>query len=154
MKIRESREKDFKGMMKISKKLHPAWFDKVAINESMPTDLKLHKGLVAEERGKILGFVTYTSDEGKVKISWIAVDPKIHRTGIGSKLFKTLEEKLKKTGVKEIRVGTVAGSVKYEPYERARAFYKKMGFKVENVKKIKSKDTGKLFDFATLVKKL
>ena len=154
MKIRESIQNDFKDMMKIAKKLHPTWFDKVAINESMPTDLRLHKGYVAEERGKVLGFITFTSDEGKVKISWIAVDPRIHRFGIGSKLLKTLEEKLKKIGVKELRVGTVAESVKYEPYERTRAFYKKMGFKVENIKKIRSKDTGKLFDSATLIKKL
>lgn len=157
MKIRESLEKDFNGMMKIAKRLHPAWFDKVAINESMPIDLRIHKGYVAEENRKIIGFVTYMSDEGKAELGWIGVDPKLHRCGVGSKLFKKMEEKLKKIGVKELRVGTVAESVKYEPYEKTRAFYKKMGFKVEKIEKRKGKDdTGKtiVFDYATLIKKL
>lgn len=154
MKIRESRENDFKDMMRIAKRLHPDWFDKVAINESMPIDLRVHRGYVAEENGRIVGFVTYKSDEGKAWIGWIGVDPEIHRRGIGSRLFKKMEERLKKIGVKELRVGTVAESVKYEPYERTRAFYRKMGFEVEKIERKKSKDTGEEFDFATLIKKL
>jgi len=84
MKIRKSAEKDFEGMTKVAKKLHPKWFDKFAIKKSMPLDLKIHKGFVAEERGKVLGFVTYTSNKGEMKISWIGVDPKFQRKGIGT----------------------------------------------------------------------
>ena len=154
MKIREFNKKDFNGIMKISKLLHPTWFDKVAINFSMPIDLRIHKGYVIEDKRKIIGFVTYTSNEGKAEISWIGVHPKIHRKGMGSKLIKKLEANLKKIGVKELRVGTVAESVEYEPYARTRAFYKKIGFSVEKIIKKISEDTGEIFDFAILVKKI
>jgi len=154
MKIRKSTEKDFEGMMKIGRKLHPKWFDRFAIKQSMPLDLKIHKGFVAEERGKVLGFVTYTSNEGETKISWIGADPKFQRKGIGTKLLKRLEKELKKLGIKELRVETVAESEKYEPYEITRAFYQKMGFKVERIRKAKDKDTGKEFELATYVKRL
>lgn len=154
MKIRKSTKEDFEGMMEIAKKLHPKWFDNFAINKSMPLDLKIHKGFVAEGKGKILGFITYTSNEGETKISWIGVDPKFHRQGIGSKLLQRLENELKKLGITDLRVETVADTTKYKPYEITRAFYKKAGFKVEKVRTVKSKDTGRKFDMATFVKKL
>jgi len=154
MKVRESDEKDFQGMMKVAKKLHPKWFDNFAINKSIPLDLKIHKGFVAEEKGKILGFITYTSGEGEAKISWIGVPPKFQKRGIGTKLLKTLEKELKKMAVKELRVETLADSVKYKPYGPTRDFYKEMEFKLEKVKKMKSKDTGEKFDMAVLFKKL
>jgi len=154
MKIRKSTEKDFKGMMRVAKKLHPKWFNNFAINKSMPLDLKIHKCFVVEEKSKILGFATYTSNEGETKISWIGVDPKFHRKGIGTRLLKRLEKELKKSGIKELRVETVAKSIKYKPYEITRTFYEKIGFKVEKVRKTKDKDTGKEFDLATFVKKL
>jgi len=154
MKIRKSTEKDYDGMMEVAKKLHPKWFDRFAINKSIPLDLKIHKGYVAEEKGRILGFVTYTSNEGETKISWIGVDPKFQRRGIGTKLLRKLREKLKKMKIKDLRVETVAESEKAKPYEITRLFYKKMGFKVEKVRKVKSKDTGREFNMATFVKKL
>ena len=156
MKIRKAAEKNYFEMMKIARKLHPKWFDRVAIKISIPLDLKLHRGFVAEENNKVIGFVTYTSipDEGQVKLSWIGVDPKFQGKGIGTKLIKKLENELVGIGVKQLWVGTVAESTVYEPYEKTRAFYKKVGFRVTKVKKIKSKDTGKKFDFALLVKDL
>ncbi|MDI6806761.1 MAG: GNAT family N-acetyltransferase [Candidatus Aenigmarchaeota archaeon] len=154
MKIRKSTEKDFAGMMEVAKRLYPTWFDKTAINESMPVDLKIHKGYIAEEDGKIVGFITYTSDKGKIEISWIGIDPNYQRRGIGSKLLKRLESGLRQIGVKELRVKTVAESTIYKPYDQTRAFYRKMGFEVEKVEKVWSKDTGKEFDLATFVKKL
>lgn len=138
--------------MKIVKELHPKWFDSFAISKSIPLDLRIHKGFVVEENGSIIGFVTYTSKEGTAEISWMGVSPKFHRKNIGTKLVKTLEKELKKLSVKELRVDTVADSVQCEPYLRTRAFYRKMGFKVKSVKKIKSKDTGKKFDMATFAK--
>lgn len=118
MKIRESKNGDFKDMMEIARKLHPKWFDKFATNVSMPIDLKIHKGFVAEDKGKLIGFITYFSEEGQVKISWIGVHPKFQRKNIGSKLLKALEEKLKRYDVKELRVKTVAATTKYGPYDR------------------------------------
>lgn len=154
MKIRKSSEKDFKGMIVVAKNLHPKWFDRFAINKSMPLDLRIHKGFVAEENGEILGFITYTSNDGETKISWIGVNPKFQRKGIGTKLLKRLEKELNKLGAKELRVETVAETENYKPYEITRTFYKKMGFEFGKVKKVKSKDTGQEFNLATYVKKL
>lgn len=140
--------------MKIAKKLHPGWFDKFAITRSIPLDLKIHKSFVIEEKNGVLGFITYISSEGETKISWMAVEPKFHRQGIGTKLLRGLEKELKVLGIKELRVDTLDESENYKPYEKTRAFYKKMGFKVEKVKKIKSKDASKEFNLATFSKKL
>ncbi len=154
MKIRKSTVNDFDGMMNVAKSLHPEWFDRIAINESMPVGLKIQRGYVAENKNKVIEFVTYTSDNGNVKISWLGVLPEYQRRGVGSELLRVVEKELIKAGVKKLRVETVAESVKYKPYERTRAFYLKMGFRIEKVEKVTSKDTGEKFDLATYAKNL
>jgi len=154
MKIRKSTEKDFTKIMIVVKKLHPKWFDSFATSKSIPSDLRIHGGFVAEDKGRIIGFLTFTSDEGNARISWMGVDPKFHGKNVGTSLLKALEKKLKKNGFKELRVETLAESTEYEPYEKTRLFYKKRGFEVEKIRKIKSKDTGTILDLATLVKNL
>jgi len=154
MEIRKAREKDFRGMMMVAKSLSPGWFEKFAIKNTIPIDFRIQKGFVAKEKKKIFGFITYFSEEGKVKIGWMGVKPKLQRKSIGTKLMKKLETELKKIGVKELRVDTLAPREKYEPYDRTRAFYKKVGFKIEKVVKKKSKDTGEEFELGTYVKKL
>lgn len=154
MKIRKLTKKDFKNAIDVVKQLHPKWFDNFATNKSIPLDLKIHKGFVAEENGEIIGFLTFTSNEGEAKISWMGVDPEFHRKKVGTKLLETVEKELKEFGLKELRVDTLAESIRSEPYEKTRLFYKDKGFKVEKIKKIISKDTGKTSDLAVLVKKL
>lgn len=154
MRIRESKPKDFKGMIRIAKRLHPIWYENYCIKKLLPIDLRIQKSFVAEEKRKIIGFIAYTSDDAKVKISWLGVSPEFHRQGVGTKLISRVEKELKKIGVKEIRLETVAESTKYEPYKKTRAFYKKLGFKVEKVRKARTKDTGERIDLATFVKKL
>jgi ribosomal protein S18 acetylase RimI-like enzyme len=154
MEIREAREKDFRGMMIVAKSLSPGWFERFAIKNTIPIDLKIQRSFVAEKGNKIIGFITYFSEEGKVKISWMGVKPKFQRKSIGTKLMKKLETELKKIGIKELRLDTLAPREKYEPYDRTKAFYKKIGFKIEKVVKKKSKDTGEEFELGTYVKKL
>ncbi|MCX6724453.1 MAG: GNAT family N-acetyltransferase [Candidatus Staskawiczbacteria bacterium] len=154
MKIRKATKKDFKNIMAVVKKLHPKWFDNFATSTSIPFDLKIHSGFVAEDKGKIIGFLTFTSDEGKARISWMGVKPKFHGKSTGTSLLKALEKELKNIGLKELRVETLSELTEYEPYEKTRLFYKKMGFKVESTKKIKSKDKGEMLYLATLVKNL
>src|SRR4030042_4658567 len=130
MKIRKYNKKDFKQTMNITRNLHPKWLDRFAIDVSIPLDLKIHEGFVAEEKNRILGFITYSSKEGAVELTWMGIDPKFHSKGIGRKLLNALVKELKKFNVKELIVETVADSVKYEPYESTRLFYKKMGFRL------------------------
>jgi ribosomal protein S18 acetylase RimI-like enzyme len=154
MKIRESTEKDFTGIMKVVRALHPKWFNNFAINKSIPLDLKIHKGFIGEEKGKVLGFITYTSKDGMAELSWIGVDPKLHRQGIGTKLFNALEKELKRLGIRKLQVDTVADSEESEPYRKTRLFYRKVGFRVERVRKAKSEDTGEEFEMATFSKEI
>ena len=129
--------------MDVVKRLHPKWFDNFATNKSIPLDLKIHKGFVAEENGRIIGFITFASNDGQVKISWMGVDPKFHRKKVGTRLLEATEKKLKSFGLKELRVDTLAESIESKPYEKTRLFYKNRGFRVEKIKKIRSKDTEK-----------
>ena len=80
--------------------------------------------------------------------------PLNERKGVGTKLLKALEKELKIFGLKELRVDTLAESAESYHYRKTRMFYKKRGFEVEKIKKIKSKDTGKISELATLVKNL
>lgn len=154
MKIRKLTEKDFKKVMNVIKKLHGKWFTNGAIKKEIPIDIKINKGFIAEENNRVLGFLTYTSYEGKVELGWFGVDPKLHRKGVGTALFKKVEKEIKKTGTSELRVDTLSEKEKYKPYERTRAFYQKMGFRLEKTKKRKDKYTGKKFYMATYLKKI
>jgi len=88
------------------------------------------------------------------ELSWIGVDPKLHRQGIGTKLFNALEKELKRLDIRKLQVDTVADSEESEPYRKTRLFYRKVGFKAEKVRKMKSEDTGEEFDMATFAKEI
>ena len=51
-----------------------------------------------------------------------------HRRGIGTRLIQTAEAYCVENNFTYLTVKTLDGSVDYEPYERTRSFYKKMGF--------------------------
>ena len=127
IKIRKLEKNDWGAVLEIVKKLH-SWFDSVALTFEIPNDLKFHQGMVAEVNGKIVGFLTYSSFEGEVYVSWIGVDPDYHRQGIGRILMSELEKTLKEQGIDKLKVETLSANIKYEPYEKTRAFYKKLGF--------------------------
>ncbi len=82
-------------------------------------------GLVSVRDG-IVGFaVGYRepTDVGDVfNLSIFCVRPDVQRTGVGTRLLLNLEERLGKSGVKTIFLGTRKGTI-------AEAFYKKLGYK-------------------------
>lgn len=51
-----------------------------------------------------------------------------HRMGIGSELMERAEGYCQQKGLVYLTVKTLDGSVDFEPYERTRRFYEKMGF--------------------------
>jgi ribosomal protein S18 acetylase RimI-like enzyme len=147
--IREAIEDDRQGVMHVAKSLSPRWFDNVAIGTSIPRDLSVHRTHVAKKGGRIVVFIMHTIVDDKADIKWIGVEPGSQRKGMGSELYAVVEDELRGVGVREVRVETVAELTEYEPYERTRAFYEKMGFHVEKVKKTISEDTGEEFYMAT-----
>ncbi|MCJ2557168.1 MAG: GNAT family N-acetyltransferase [Candidatus Thermoplasmatota archaeon] len=152
--IREAIEDDRQGVMRVAKSLSPRWFDNIAIGTSIPRDLSVHRTHVAREGGRIVGFIMHTTVDDKADIKWIGVEPGSQRKGIGSELYAVVEDELRRAGVREVRVETVAELTEYEPYERTRAFYEKMGFHVEKVKRTRSEETGEEFHMATYLKVL
>lgn len=101
-----------------------------------------------------MGFIMHTTVDDKADIKWIGVEPGLQRKGIGSELYSVVEGELRRAGVRKVRVETVAKQTEYEPYERTRAFYEKMGFHVEKVKKTRSEETGEELHMATYLKLL
>jgi ribosomal protein S18 acetylase RimI-like enzyme len=141
-------------VMAVARSLSPSWFDSIAINTSIPRDLKVCRTHVADVCGRIVGFITDSTAEDRAVIKWIGVEPGRQRRGIGSKLYTALENRLMDAGIGEVRVDTVSELTEYEPYERTRAFYERMGFEVEKVRKIRSEETGEEFHMATYLRVL
>lgn len=141
--IRYGEEKDREAVLDIAKKL-TKWFDNDAINRTIPADLKFHKIIIAEIDDVIVGFLSFSTYEGNVFISWLGVKEDIQGKGIGTKLIKYLEDELKKMGIDKIKAETLSEKIEYEPYIKTRAFYEKMGFQKGETKKITSADGEKI----------
>jgi len=105
----------------------PQWFTAGGL-ASIRKDLHFQLGIVAEDAGEIVGFVTYFVNQGIATIGWMGVFPNRHRSGCGSKLLAELKKILLGHGVRSVLVSTLGDSVEYEPYSRTRSFYRKNGF--------------------------
>jgi len=87
--------------------------------------------LVAEAEGQIVGFIIGTTiEKGGTAwkkygyLSWIGVDESFQRTNLGYRLYRRLEERLRKDGVRMVIADTDADN------EVAIAFFKSIGFTV------------------------
>jgi N-acetylglutamate synthase-like GNAT family acetyltransferase len=107
----------------------PDWFgiesalvDYVASTERMET-------FVAESDGGVVGFLTlHVHNEHSAEIHVMAVDPDRHRGGIGAALVSRAEAHLRGRAIEFLQVKTLGPSRPWEPYERTRRFYARMGF--------------------------
>jgi GNAT superfamily N-acetyltransferase len=83
----------------------------------------------AYDAGAPIGFVAlkihnaYTAD-----IFNLGVLEEYHRRGVGRELIEAAEKHCRDGGFRFLTVKTLDSSAEYEPYERTRAFYRKMGF--------------------------
>jgi GNAT superfamily N-acetyltransferase len=91
--------------------------------------LETQEGIVAEEAGRILGFLTFASEFAEsAEITWMAVVPDAHRRGVGRALIDVLVDELSRRGVRLLLVKTLADSHPSPEYAATRAFYLAMGF--------------------------
>ena len=125
--IRKAKEKDIREALEIAKKLKE-WFTKQAI-KNMKIDFLVNNLIIATNRDKVIGFLCYYSNYGKIKIIWMGVKRGYQRTGVGGKLLGFLSKNAKKIKSKKIEVETLTERENYKPYESTRAFYNKYGFK-------------------------
>jgi ribosomal protein S18 acetylase RimI-like enzyme len=100
---------DFDAAMAIALSL-PEWFNEIGIKEIMEA-LPQQAGAVAEVDGDVVGWVTWASEGDLGEIAWIAVSPDQHRHGIGARLIKCAEDRLRHSGVTTVEVETLGESV-------------------------------------------
>jgi GNAT superfamily N-acetyltransferase len=67
-------------------------------------------------------------NEHTADIYSLGVLEEYHRRGIGSGLLAAAERYCRDGGYRYLTVKTLDSSAEYEPYDRTRAFYQKMGF--------------------------
>ena len=109
----------------IFQKMYDKWVDN-SINKSFADEL-----LVYEEESKVMGFITYKITQQNASIGLIAVNPTFQRKGIGKKLLNHVESKLFKKGVKKLQIPTQERNI------LGCSFYKKQGYKIEEIIHIK-----------------
>lgn len=122
MIFREYEPRDLDSIVELEKRAFPIG----PYNRSMLRKIFNTKGsfnFIAEENGKIIGYViALPLDEKSADIESIAVDPDLHRGGLGSKLIRLIEEGMLKRSfqysVLEVR----------DMYEEAINFYRKHGY--------------------------
>ena len=156
MKVRPMRESDYDYILEIVEKLKQVdkdtgWFNEYERKKGIPFDIRIQRSFVAEENGKIVGFISYLSEYAHPKIGWIGVEPNYQRKGIGKKLIEAVEKEAKKFGAKELSVDTVPIG---DAMEKTFKFYQAMDFKVKEKYKTKSADTGKEIEVTSLRKVL
>ena len=160
MKIRAMQEQDYMSIIEIGKNLRnrddgTGWFTEDAYQIHIPFDIRIQKGFVAEDGGKIVGFITYTSYEYQPIIGWIAIDHDSHRKGVGAALVKTVEEEVEKIGGVELFVETPTKEAGLgSEYEKTYKFYEGIGFIIHRIKKKDEPDNQCGCDMAVLKKVL
>ena|SRR3989338_7963333 len=134
MKIRNYIPSDYFQVSKLWKNANT--FDK-SYDKKSKLDSKKPKGsiIVAEEKGKIVGTILYTWDSWDSSIYRFVVDPKFQGHGIGIKLFKEAEKRLKNHGADVSSLRTDVKNIKAQKLFRKNG-YKKVGHYFDFEKKL------------------
>jgi ribosomal protein S18 acetylase RimI-like enzyme len=98
-------------------------------HEEVRTDLRRGTGWVVVEDGEVAGFVVAVrSFPASAELTFAAVRPEHHRSGIGRVLVDRALADLAAGGVTLVEVKTLDESAGYEPYVATRAFWEQQGF--------------------------
>lgn len=103
----------------------------VYLNDSKQTDYIIYV-FVDDESGKTAGYICWGKrpmTDATYDLYWIAVDPKIHGKGIGSKLISFMEDEIRKIKGNLILIET-SGKPQYEG---ERKFYERNGYNIQTV---------------------
>lgn len=144
MKIREAVEKDLsqlKSLFLEDQKYTKRFDEELVVNEQTKKEMEKEvnrifkepngKILVAEENGKITGFIIPTFSPGTTRGGWISnifISELFRRKGIGSRLMEKGINWLKQRGAKKVELTA------YKVNQKALFFYKKLNFKKQPVK--------------------
>lgn len=110
----------------------PDWFGLEEGLAEADEYLHTHAGLVATVNGEVLGYLTWHQPFAEsAEISWMAVDKRRHRTGVGRALIAALEQQLPAGSL--LSVKTLADAHPSPEYAQTRAFYTALGFRRQMV---------------------
>jgi ribosomal protein S18 acetylase RimI-like enzyme len=108
----------------------PDWFGIPEAVDELVAKAERSMAVVAAVEGLEVGLLTLVRHtEFAAEIEVVAVVPDYHRQGIGRAMLDRAELLLAQDGVEYLQVKTLADTVDYEPYARARAFYSACGFR-------------------------
>ncbi len=119
----------------------------------MPIDLRCQRGFAAVEQNKIVGFTSYSSEDGIPRITRLCVDPALNRGRIGRRLPTATEHALQKAGA-GIRQVMVMGWTRpmSRPHSDTPKLYRALGIKPVKKHPVHVED-GERWRLYTLVKK-
>lgn len=109
----------------------PDWFGMQEGLDECAEAVRTQPGVVAEEAGEVVGFLTYAIQDTAAEITWMAVRADRRRRGHGRALIAGLVELLGAEGVREVHVKTLSDRHLDEGYAQTRAFYLSSGFTLE-----------------------
>lgn len=99
------------------------------LDDAASVNIGSYQSYVAVSAGKVAGWVCFGSTPctlGTFDIYWIAVDPKIQRSGIGSKMLKFSEQQIISQNGRLIVIET-SGT---EKYRKTQQFYERNGYRL------------------------
>jgi GNAT superfamily N-acetyltransferase len=110
----------------------PEWFGIPESNERYIKEIADKDAFAAyTEINELIGLVAlrYHFDM-TAEIWWLGVNPEYHRQGIGTLLFEAIKVRAIERGCRALAVMTLSPRSAYPPYERTRAFYERLGFRL------------------------
>lgn len=107
----------------------PEWFGRPEANRHYAEQAMELEAWAARLDGREAGLLLLKRHGAvSAEIYWLGVDPDHHRQGIGRALVEAAERRLREEKVRFLFVMTLHPDDPYEPYQRTRAFYERMGF--------------------------
>jgi ribosomal protein S18 acetylase RimI-like enzyme len=105
------------------------WFAQAESNRHYAEQAECLEAWVARLDGEAVGQALLKwHSPASSEIYWLGVDPDHHRRGIGRSLVEAVEHRLRDEGGRFLFAMTLHPEVDYEPYQRTRAFYQRLGF--------------------------
>lgn len=122
--LRSFRPADFETLCRIDQECFPAGIAYSPVELAYYLNRRGAITLIGERDGAIAGFLVADSRRGRGHIVTIDVLPEARRTGLGSQLITTAEERLRAAGCSTISLETAVDN------HAALAFYKRHGYSV------------------------
>jgi GNAT superfamily N-acetyltransferase len=132
MQVAVSQERDSAGNRRILEALTarlPQWFAQAESNRHYAEQAEILEAWVARVDARPSGLLLLKRHSpASAEIYWLGVDPDRHRRGIGRALIAAVEHRLREEKARFLFVKTLHPDVDYEPYQRTRSFYVRLGF--------------------------